>query len=860
VDEARGQSDRALNLGRLAAREEAPPIATELVGRAREIGDLQAIVASGGAAVLLGEAGIGKTVLLAAAAVGRKACAGGAFGMLQFVPYLPLIRAVGPLIDRDPARVAVEVIARVGAEGVLVLDDLHWADNATLGILQRVVGQVPFVSAVRTGDAGTERALQALRDLGVTEVQIEPLGDADAAELARRWQPDIGPLATRQLVGRAGGNPLLIEELARAGVTTTLKFAIEHRLRSLTGEERSILELLSIALAPLDLPDAGTATDHLIRDGLVVRSGPGLTIRHTLIAEVIAEGLSERRMKRLHREAAAVATDPAIRARHLLAAGDRRAAFVVASGAAVDSVPGMRAALLGLAAECVTGAQTARFRVEAAEALTGADLFADAARALGPEGDADKGDPELAARARSVHAQIRWGVGDADGALASAEAAVALATPGTELAARLLVERAWVVTHRREGVRAVELARDALVAVRAAGLRDGPAQRVLGIATSIVGGEFDEYLGMYEAAAADARAAGDIGEELSCGKLIVATLESGDQELGLELGAAFVERAMNAGMVGWAQSIRSSMVSLASSHGEYERAVVEGQALVAEPVERRIRSQANGFIALALVHLGRFDEARRQIKQALSVAPDDIDGRFDLIWADAELALAGGDPGRALSLADDVLRRFGDADYSDTAFLRVIRDWACYDLGRAPGPQVEHPRPLHRQHLGTSVERRGIRLLATKGSELEAAQHFLAAAEAFQRYHRASEIRCRWAHGEALRRAGQLEAARATLEATEAVAAELGMLAISPRIRRSLRLTGARRSAQRASSGVLSAREREVLAGVAAGLTNGQIAARLGISRPTVARIVSNATAKLGASSRVEAAVAALNA
>jgi DNA-binding CsgD family transcriptional regulator len=211
-------------------------------------------------------------------------------------------------------------------------------------------------------------------------------------------------------------------------------------------------------------------------------------------------------------------------------------------------------------------------------------------------------------------------------------------------------------------------------------------------------------------------------------------------------------------------------------------------------------------------------------------------------------------------LADDVLRRFGDADYSDTAFLRVIRDWACFDLGRAPGPQVEHPRPLHRQHLGTSVERRGIRLLATKGTELEAAQQFLDAAEAFRPYHRASEIRCRWAHGEALRRAGQLEAARGALEATEAVAAKLGMLAIGARIRRSLRLTGVRRSAQRARSGVLSAREREVLAGVAAGLTNGQIAARLGISRPTVARIVSNATAKLGASSRVEAAVAALDA
>lgn len=823
-------------------------------GRDSETAELRAILDAGGAAVLIGEAGIGKSTLLGAATAGRHTALGGAFGMLRFVPYLPLIQAVGSLPDR-PASVALEVVRRVGPAGVLVIDDLHWADDATLGVLDRIVGRVPFLTAIRSGDQGTERALAAMRGLGATELTVAPLGDADGADLARRWQPSLGPAAARQLVARTGGNPLLIEQLARAGVTTTLKLAIQHRLRSVRGAQRSVLELLAVADAPLEVEGEQNAVDRLIRDGLVVRTGHGLAIRHALIGEVIVEDLPDAARRRLHREVAALAPDAASRARHLAAGGQRRAAFTVASEAATSSLPGLRAALLGLAAECASGAEAAPRRVEAAEALIAAGLVADAERVLGHVAG---GDRQLAARREGVRAQVRWGMGDGDGSLASAEAAVNLATPGTELEARLLVERAWLVTLRREGARAVELAREALAAVRAAGLRDGPAQRVLGIAVSIVGGDFDEYLGLYEAAAADARAAGDISEELSCGKLIVATHESGDQALGLRLGDEFVQRAVETGMVAWAQAIKSSLVSLASSHGEPERAVVDGEALLSEPLERRIRAQTAGYTALALVDLGRFDDARRTIDAGLATAPDDVDGRFDLLWADAELALASGDAARALALADGTVERFGDADYGDTSFLRALRDWACADLGRDPGPLVQHPRPLHRQHLGTDVERGAIRLLVNEKTAAAAAAQFAAAAELYRPYHRRSEIRSRWAQGEALRREGRVEEARTVLQAAEMTATELGNVPIGARIRRSLRLAGMRRSAPRGPLGGLSAREREVLAFVAIGRTNAEIAARLGISRPTVARIVSNASVKLGASSRVQAAIAAL--
>jgi DNA-binding CsgD family transcriptional regulator len=93
----------------------------------------------------------------------------------------------------------------------------------------------------------------------------------------------------------------------------------------------------------------------------------------------------------------------------------------------------------------------------------------------------------------------------------------------------------------------------------------------------------------------------------------------------------------------------------------------------------------------------------------------------------------------------------------------------------------------------------------------------------------------------------------------EQVAVALEMVPLLGRIRRSLRLAGVRRSAPRGPGGQVTARERQVLDLVAAGLTNAQIAVRLGIGRPTVARLVSNAAARLGTTSRAQTAARAID-
>ncbi len=419
----------------------------------------------------------------------------------------------------------------------------------------------------------------------------------------------------------------------------------------------------------------------------------------------------------------------------------------------------------------------------------------------------------------------------------------------------------------RRASEAVPVAEATLEEVRALRLPQAAAKRTLATALSIGGSPMSDWEHLLLEALAEARATDDPSEELLTGKILVASHEgSGDPDEGVRLGEALVARARDAGLVAWEQSIRASLLSLANGQGAYERTIAVGDELLAEPLEARTRAQAAGYVALALVDLGRLEDAAATIVAARQAAPDDVDGGFDLAWAEAELALAGGDARKADRIATAGLDRFDAADYGDLRHLRITRDWARLELRRDPGPPIAD-EDMHPAWAGTPHESRAIRLLGAGGSMavadvvpgplLDAAEAFAVGAAAYARYHARGAIRCRWARGEALRRAGRIAEATAELAAVEVDAVALGMEPLVGRIRRSLRLAGTRRAAPRSSSGRLTTREREVLELVATGLTNGQIARRLGIGRPTVARILANAGAKLGTVSRQQAALEA---
>ncbi|HYK33881.1 MAG TPA: ATP-binding protein, partial [Streptosporangiaceae bacterium] len=122
-----------------------------LVGRGRELALLADCLAQGRPAVLVGEAGVGKTTALRAAAMttGRKVFEGGGLSTLSWMECLPLRRAVGDsLTAADAAAVATQV-QRVVKDGVLLLDDLHWSDAMTVEATALLGGHCGLLTAVR---------------------------------------------------------------------------------------------------------------------------------------------------------------------------------------------------------------------------------------------------------------------------------------------------------------------------------------------------------------------------------------------------------------------------------------------------------------------------------------------------------------------------------------------------------------------------------------------------------------------------------------------------------------------------------------------------------------------------------------
>jgi DNA-binding CsgD family transcriptional regulator len=163
--------------------------------------------------------------------------------------------------------------------------------------------------------------------------------------------------------------------------------------------------------------------------------------------------------------------------------------------------------------------------------------------------------------------------------------------------------------------------------------------------------------------------------------------------------------------------------------------------------------------------------------------------------------------------------------------------------------------PLSPSVEGGRSELAGL-LALTERDNGEAATAFDTAAERWTGFNEPRVLLSRWAAGEARRRDGADAAAAAELRDVLEAAETMGFEPIAARTRRSLRLLGVR-VVGRATAGPahgprLTARERELVALVERGLTNVEIARRLGLGRPTVARILSSAMTKLGVGSRAQ--------
>jgi DNA-binding CsgD family transcriptional regulator len=345
-----------------------------LAGRVDELALLDGLLrelaqGSGNAVLIEGEPGIGKTALvraaLSAAALGFHAPQGARPGspggrqvfwgagdeLGQELPLLPFLDAlevraaslnarrttIAGLLrgevatDRGadvPALLAEQLIALTIDETatrpvVLVIDDLHWADPATVklwGRLARTAHQVPLLLIGLTRPAPQRDDLLALRRAveDAHRVQLGSLSQPAVAELVGTLTGGRPDTELLKLAAGAAGNPLYLTEmlaamarsggiaitssgtaqLARGTVPDSLPGAIADRLGFVSASTREVLRaaaLLGVEFAITDLTAVLDRTvaalvpalDEARATGVLTDSVSGLAFRHPLIREAL---------------------------------------------------------------------------------------------------------------------------------------------------------------------------------------------------------------------------------------------------------------------------------------------------------------------------------------------------------------------------------------------------------------------------------------------------------------------------------------------------------------------------------------------------------------------------------------------
>ncbi len=826
-----------------------------LSGRGLELAELGPALSSGRPILVAGEAGIGKTTLLrvAAEATGARVFEGGALATLSWLAFLPLSRALGrELTGVDAQAVAHEVQQAVGAEGLLLLDDLQWAAPATWEVVGLLAGRVPLALGARP--EATSSVPDALTDAGLLTLDLGPLDAGDAERLAREIRPTIGEDALSHLLRRAGGSPLLIRELAATPEPTpTLRRVVGARLRALADADRTAFGLLALAGRALPAEALGEeVVTRLVAADLVDRDDDRVDLRHALLGEVAIEDLEADVRRDLHARLGRLLSEPGEAARHLDHAGDRagsrRLALVAARSA---RLPGERASHLRLAAVNSDERGADSLRLDAAEALEAAHdwdgVFSVLEQVTGTE-------PGTVARASLVRARAAWSGARLDDLQPALDAGLAaVGGTGSPLEVLLHVEACRVPIFLGSDLdQAIALARDAFAEATAAGVGEARAAYFLGTALAIA--DDPEGPRRLEQAVADARATGEVSTELTAANNLVSFHESsGSPGLAADLARQMVGRSRELGLGYWEAGFTYQVLQLDFHAGHYDGLLDRIADLAARPLDPRSRDALLEVQCLTLVDLGRPDEATTLAGRAMAGAADAAGG-VHFWWALAEAALASGRPARALECAEAYLAGLPEGNPND-AFGWVSRAWAQLELRVEPAvdmPPTDRPMLFAVPHelagLGAAHEHR----------YADAARELDAAAGLWAPYHRRGELRCAWGAAEMLRLDGRPHEAVEALTAVEERAADVGLTAVVHRAQRSLRAAGLRRARPRSAGPEgLTGREREVLALVAQGLTNDQVATRLGVTRRTVVTQIEAAMTKLGAENRLQAAVLA---
>ncbi len=432
--------------------------------------------------LISGEAGIGKTALVEAFCTDSAGDVAVLWGSCDAVvparPFAPLVdianKVNGPLrealdaVDRNRVFDAFLALLRQPRDSprVVVFDDLHWADEATLDLL-RVVGRrirdlpVLLIGTYRDEEVGNEHPLRlALGDISSAvgaEIEVPALSvDAVGVLIEGKGMDAVA------LHGATAGNPFFVTEVAAAGqgeMPATVRDAVFARLVRLSVAGQQILRGASVlgqACEPAllrEIADGDVAAfEECLERGMLQLDGNLVRFRHELAERAVREGLGVSELVALHgrvlaalRQAGAV--EPGRLAHHAVEAGEAAAVLELAPKAAERAVglgahreaAAHYAAGLRFASELDERSRAELLECHARESL----VIDDVDSALASQQDA----LDCWRRLRDVRAEgnclralslVTWFSGDAERAIEIAERAVELlesvSAPPPELA------------------------------------------------------------------------------------------------------------------------------------------------------------------------------------------------------------------------------------------------------------------------------------------------------------------------------------------------------------------------------------------------------------------------------------------
>jgi DNA-binding CsgD family transcriptional regulator len=932
-----------------------PPVlpAGVLVGRDSELALLTGLIKDvarrqGGALLVEGEPGIGKSALVRTAltGAGEAGCqvfwgAGDELGQaLPLVPFVEGLRVREPSANprRDsivrllrgeiatdrgadvPAALAEQLLALVtelceARPAILVVDDLQWADQASVtlwGRLARLARHAPLLLIGMMRPVPQRDDLLALRRLvgDDARVQLPGLAEPAVADLVAALaggRPGSGLL---RLADGAAGNPLYLTELVAAlnrgscltvaagtaevaagQAPSSLSAAIADRLGFVAGPVREVLRaaaLLGVDFAVPDLAlvlgrsvaDLIPAVDEACTAGVLAESGDGLGFRHPLIRAALYDDMPAPVRAAWHRDAGralAEARAPADRvARQLLQAvdGPGGAAAPVdtwmldwlarTAGPLVGQAPAVAAELLTLAVASSPAGPPRHDWLES--------RLADALYRLGDTARAEQvanralehaTEPDLLVDLHWTLAQCRIRAGASAESLATLDRA--LASPGLSARhrARLLVLAARTHSNLGDVERAGRVAAEALAAAEEAGDNQamGWALHVLTLVASSQG-RMTETLPLFDRALAATRAdpaLTDLRLLLQINKAV--TLGDLDQyEEALVMARQARRLADQVGTSIRLAQAHSALGQLLFETGRWDDALAEVDSLQEELKEPAAACSDLGIAAVICFHRGEIAEARGHLAAAaphaerighrlvawLALARS-LDREHEGALSEALTALTAG-VGESPEELDEIEDLLPDAVRlaMETGDLGSARSLAGQAAALAAGPEIPH-RQANALYCRGLLDQDGDRLLTAAerygdaGRPLLHAKALESAAVAFVR----TEDRTR---------------ARAAF--TEAVDVYTSLAAAEDAARLQARFRGygirrgphAKHRSARSGWDSLTPTETKIAAFVEEGLSNPEIAARMLLSRRTVATHVSHILKKLDVHSRTDIA------